>query len=379
MSDCERRSEPSEPRTFYDLSEASITHSITDMGESDNPLIWRPGKFLGAGAFGRVIIGVNTMTGELMAVKQISLDKTDLDKTARSLRAVESEIAMLRKLCHPHIVSYIATERVGTRSLNIFMEYVSGGSLVQLLRQVGGRLDENVVRLYACQILQGLQYLHRMGIAHRDIKGANVLVSFSPSVVLKLSDFGASKSLSEIVSEGSDCKSLVGTPYWMAPEVVRQSGVSLLSDVWSVGCTVIEMVTGKPPWHQFAPLTALFKIGSPNSPGPDLPPFLSSLGREFLQACFAKEAEDRPSADALLGHPWIRTPAPIAVGPLLDASATGDGVSSSGGLEGGAKLGVSVAGPDQLHVSDVPANEPDDMSTSSGDAPSFHDDESALK
>src|ERR1700750_3127874 len=148
------------------------------------------------------------------------------------------------------------------------------------------------------QVLHGLLYLHEQGVIHRDIKGANILTTKNGKV--KLADFGVSTS----TLAGADKEAqVVGTPYWMAPEIIQLSGATSASDIWSLGCTVIELLDGKPPYHKLAPMPALFRIV--NDDHPPLPEGASPLVRDFLMQCFQKDPNLRVSAKKLLKHPWI--------------------------------------------------------------------------
>lgn len=263
---------------------------------------WQKGALIGSGSYGRVHLGLNLDTGELIAVKQVELSAEKLlPEQQAEIRALQSEIGILRNLKHENIVQYLGSS-VENNTLNIFLEYVPGGSISSLLRKFGS-LPEHLVRLYTKQILQGLRYLHSHKIIHRDIKGANILVDNKG--VIKLADFGASKKLEGLVSHG-DVASLKGTVYWMAPEVIRQSGYGRQADIWSLGCTVIEMATGRPPWSgEFnEQISALFNIATTNDP-PPIPASLSREARDFLMLCFKRNPRERPTASRLLKHPWI--------------------------------------------------------------------------
>ena len=265
---------------------------------------WQRGQMIGQGAFGKVYMALNLDTGELMAMKQ--LDSASVSTRERS--ALENEISMMRGLSHPNIVRYLGVD-VAKDLLAIFLEYVPGGSLRSLLDRFG-KLEEVIVRLYSRQILFGLEYLHANGIAHRDIKAANVLVSNDGSV--KLADFGASKRIAvpssrvpaAVVVTGGGAK---GTPLWMAPEVIKERPKAQgwrKADVWSVGCTVIEMSTGKPPWSQYSnAVTAMYHIACVEEL-PDLPKELSEDGHDFLVLCFQRDPKKRPECSSLLLQPF---------------------------------------------------------------------------
>ncbi|CAK8570973.1 unnamed protein product [Lathyrus sativus] len=182
-------------------------------------------------------------------------------------------------------------------TLNILLEFVPGGSISSLLGKLGA-FPEAVIRTYTKQILLGLEYLYKNGIMHRDIKGANILVDNKGCI--KLADFGASKQVVELATM-SGAKSMKGTPYWMAPEVILQTGHSFSAAIWNVGCTVIEMATGKPPWNQQyqQEVAALFHIGTTKS-HPPIPDHLSAVAKDFLLKCLQKEPILRLSASELL-------------------------------------------------------------------------------
>nr|CAD1826605.1 unnamed protein product [Ananas comosus var. bracteatus] len=213
---------------------------------------------------------------------------------------LEEEVKLLKNLSHPNIVRYLGTARE-EETLNILLEFVPGGSISSLLGKFGS-FPEAVIRMYTKQLLQGLEYLHRNGIIHRDIKGANILVDNKGCI--KLADFGASKQVAKLATMTA-AKSMKGTPYWMAPEVIVQSGHSFSADIWSVGCTVIEMATGKPPWsQQYQEVAALFHVGTTKS-HPPIPEHLSLEAKDFLLKCLQEEPSLRPTASDLLQHPFV--------------------------------------------------------------------------
>ncbi|KAK9907344.1 hypothetical protein WJX75_001831 [Coccomyxa subellipsoidea] len=276
---------------------------ICDKLPETGPVNWTRGELLGAGAFGRVYLGLNNDTGQLMAVKQvlISKDENVAGRVVEHVQSLEAEVNVLKHLDHPNIVRYLGTDK-NEQHLNIFLEFVPGGSIASLLAKFGS-FKESVIRVYARQILLGLEYLHHNKIMHRDIKGANILVDHTGLV--KVADFGASKKIEDLVTMDSGFKSIKGTPYWMAPEVIKQTGHGRQADIWSVACTVIEMATGKPPWSQFqSQVSALFHIASSKEP-PVIPEVLSKEGRDFLLQCFNRVPKERPSASRLLRHPWL--------------------------------------------------------------------------
>lgn len=223
----------------------------------------------------------------------------------------QSEIDLLKNLRHDNIVKYVGFVK-SKDCLNIILEYCENGSLHSICKSYG-KFPENLVGVYMTQVLHGLQYLHDQGVIHRDIKGANILTTKDGTV--KLADFGVSTST---LASGQDKEAqVVGTPYWMAPEIIQLSGANPASDIWSVGCTVIELLQGKPPYHNLAAMPALFAIV--NDDHPPLPEGISAAARDFLMQCFQKDPNLRVSAKKLLKHAWIvscrRTDAPVAKAP----------------------------------------------------------------
>ncbi|KAE8710788.1 Mitogen-activated protein kinase kinase kinase YODA [Hibiscus syriacus] len=206
-------------------------------------------------------------------------------------------------LQHPNIVQYYGYETVDDK-LYIYLEYVSGGSIYKLLQEYGP-FGESAIRNYTQQILSGLAYLHAKNTVHRDIKGANILVD--PNGRVKLADFGMAKHIT-----GSSCPlSFKGSPYWMAPEVIKNSnGCNLAVDIWSLGCTVLEMATTKPPWSQYEGVAAMFKIGN-SKELPAIPDSLSDEGKDFVRQCLQRNPLHRPSAAWLLEHPFVKNAAPL--------------------------------------------------------------------
>ncbi|OVA06674.1 Protein kinase domain [Macleaya cordata] len=270
--------------------------------EIPHSIRWRKGELIGCGAFGRVYMGMNLDSGELLAVKQvlIAVNNASKEKAQAHIRELEEEVKLLKNLSHPNIVRYLGTVREED-TLNILLEFVPGGSISSLLGKFGS-FPEAVIRMYTKQLLLGLEYLHRNGIMHRDIKGANILVDNKGCI--KLADFGASKQVVELATI-SGAKSMKGTPYWMAPEVILQTGHNFSADIWSVGCTVIEMATGKAPWsQQYQEVAALFHIGTTKS-HPPIPEHLSADAKDFLLKCLQKEPNLRPAASELLQHPFV--------------------------------------------------------------------------
>uniref|UniRef100_A0A4W5QTM1 Mitogen-activated protein kinase kinase kinase 2 n=1 Tax=Hucho hucho TaxID=62062 RepID=A0A4W5QTM1_9TELE len=284
--------------------EPNPTLSVMDISPPSRspraPTNWRLGKLLGQGAFGRVFLCYDADTGRELAVKQVQFDP-ESPETSKEVSALECEIQLLKNLCNERIVQYYGCLRDSNeRTLSIFMEYMPGGSIKDQLKSYGA-LTENVTRRYTRQILEGVSYLHSNMIVHRDIKGANILRDSVGNV--KLGDFGASRRLQTICLSGTGIKSVTGTPYWMSPEVISGEGYGRKADIWSVGCTVVEMLTQRPPWAEFEAMAAIFKIATQPT-NPSLPAHVSDHGRDFLKRIFV-ETKLRPSADDLLRHIFV--------------------------------------------------------------------------
>ncbi|XP_004503703.1 mitogen-activated protein kinase kinase kinase YODA isoform X1 [Cicer arietinum] len=259
---------------------------------------WTKGNLLGRGTFGHVYLGFSRERGEMCAMKEVTLFSDD-PKSRECAQQLGQEIALLSQLRHPNIVQYYGSETVDDK-LYIYLEYVSGGSIYKLLQEYG-QLGEIAIRNYTRQILSGLAYLHAKNTVHRDIKGANILVD--PNGQIKLADFGMAKH----ITGQSLPFSFKGSPYWMAPEVIKNSnGCNLAVDIWSLGCTVLEMATAKPPWSQYEGVAAMFKIGN-SKELPTIPDHLSEEGKDFVRLCLQRNPIHRPSASQLLRHPFVRS------------------------------------------------------------------------
>ncbi|OEL29946.1 Mitogen-activated protein kinase kinase kinase YODA [Dichanthelium oligosanthes] len=276
---------------------------------------WKKGKLLGSGTFGQVYLGFNRYhifcpfyvmetlcyhvneSGQFCAIKEVQVIMDDPHSKER-LKQLNQEIDMLRQLSHPNIVQYHGSDLTDD-TLSIYLEYVSGGSIHKLLREYGP-FKEPVIRNYTGQILAGLAYLHGRNTVHRDIKGANILVG--PNGEVKLADFGMAKHISSF----AEIRSFKGSPYWMAPEVIMNSkGYSLAVDIWSLGCTIIEMATARPPWHQYEGVAAIFKIAN-SKDIPEIPDSFSEEGKNFLQLCLKRNPASRASAAQLMDHPFVQ-------------------------------------------------------------------------
>lgn len=299
--------------------QASSIHPVIAKTESF-PMTtqWQKGKLIGRGTFGSVYVATNRETGALCAMKEVELLPDD-PKSAESIKQLEQEIKILSQLKHPNIVQYFGSETVEDR-LYIYLEYVHPGSINKYVREHCGAITESVVRNFTRHILSGLAYLHSTKTIHRDIKGANLLVDASG--VVKLADFGMSKHLTGAAAD----LSLKGSPYWMAPELMQavmqkdhSSDLAFAIDIWSLGCTIIEMLNGKPPWSEYEGAAAMFKVMRESPP---IPKTLSSEGKDFLRCCFRRNPAERPPAIKLLEHRFLKNSTQLDV-PLLTQAFSG--------------------------------------------------------
>ncbi|XP_063115054.1 mitogen-activated protein kinase kinase kinase 19 isoform X2 [Cavia porcellus] len=245
-----------------------------------------------------------TSQGQLIAVKQVTLDTSDKSATEREYRKLQEEVDLLKALKHVNIVTYLGT-CLEENIVSIFMEFVPGGSISSIISRFGP-LPEMVFCKYTKQILQGVAYLHENCVVHRDIKGNNVMLM--PTGIIKLIDFGCAKRLAWAGLNGTHSdtlKSMHGTPYWMAPEVINESGYGRKSDIWSIGCTVFEMATGKPPLASMDRMAAMFYIGAHRGLMPPLPDHFSENAADFVRMCLTRDQHERPSAFQLLKHSFV--------------------------------------------------------------------------
>ncbi|CAE8588333.1 unnamed protein product, partial [Polarella glacialis] len=264
------------------------------MGEKNEKKIgpYLLGGLIGRGGFGSVYKALDQQRALFVAIKQVG--HTGLQ--GGDIGSIEVEINLLSKLKHRNIVKYIDSIRTENH-LNIVLEFVEGGSLAGIIKKFGA-FPESLCAIYTLQILKGLKFLHGQGVIHRDIKGANVLTT--KTGIIKLADFGVATKLNEI---DSSKRRVVGTPYWMAPEIVEMSNPTPASDIWSVGSTVIEMVTEKPPYSDLPQMAAMYRVVS--DPHPPLPEGFSQALEHFLMSCFEKDPVRRAPAEMLINHDWI--------------------------------------------------------------------------
>eukprot|EP00928_Gymnodinium_smaydae_P022667 TRINITY_DN18968_c0_g1_i1.p1 TRINITY_DN18968_c0_g1~~TRINITY_DN18968_c0_g1_i1.p1 ORF type:complete len:399 (+),score=84.76 TRINITY_DN18968_c0_g1_i1:68-1198(+) len=290
---------------------------------------WKQGESLGKGAYGEVFKAM--VAGRFMAVKKIPLDLSLSQKAAeKETSALLAEINTLKRLKHPRIVRYhgcIRHDAEEDQALLIFLEFMPSGSIKAVLDKFGP-YGLGLARKYTKQILEGLEFLHSERIVHRDVKGANILIDAQGDA--KLADFGASGELESLQSTMTGgMKSIHGSIFWMAPEVMKYKA-GRRSDIWSLGCTVIEMVTAEPPWGNLRAdklsVTEMLKRIVEGPESPPLPPKIPQDCKHFLEIVLVRDHARRPYATQLLRHRFAlhESGTPSSSGPAAAAKASAE-------------------------------------------------------
>lgn len=253
-------------------------------------------KKVGEGAAGAVYLATDRQTGKPVAIKSMNV-------TQQNRPLIATEIQIMKTSSHPNVVSFIDAFLQDQRILYVVMEFMASGSLTDILEyfESGIHMNEAQMAFVCRETLKGLAFCHSMQRIHRDIKSDNILLGGDGSV--KIADFGYA---AQLTAEKSKRATIVGTPYWMAPEVIRGSEYDQKVDVWSLGIMLMEMAEGEPPYMEFPPLRALFLITTKGIPPLKKQEKWSPELQDFLNRCLEKESASRPTADELLAHPWMR-------------------------------------------------------------------------
>ncbi|PPQ85602.1 hypothetical protein CVT24_012456 [Panaeolus cyanescens] len=281
-----------------------------------NSAKWVKGELIGRGTYGRTYIALNATRGELIAVKQIELPQTngqDNSPQHQLARSFNRESETLKDLEHTNIVKYLGFEMKPSVYIDIFMEYVPGGSVGSYTQRYG-RFHDCVTKSFTAQILSALEYLHSKGIRNRDLRGDNILVDGFGTC--KISDYGISywTDTNSNLQGNSAFVGLPGSLFWTAPETFVSPGEipGFKPEIWSVGCVAIEMWTGSRPWAEEEMVAVMFKVRKllNNGLAPSLPEdvHISEEAEDFRQKCFKRNPQERPSAEVLRRHPYLTLP-----------------------------------------------------------------------
>nr|XP_019008788.1 STE/STE20/PAKA protein kinase [Kwoniella pini CBS 10737]OCF47569.1 STE/STE20/PAKA protein kinase [Kwoniella pini CBS 10737] len=293
-------------RRISTMNEAQIMDKLRSVVSSDDPAqLYSKIKKVGQGASGMVFVAKTLASGKKVAIKQM-----DLQQQPRK-ELIVNEIIVMKESQHPNVVNYLDAFLVRNSELWVVMEYMEGGALTDVIEN--NKLAEEQIAAICLETCRGLQHLHSRSIIHRDIKSDNLLMNAQGQV--KITDFGFCAKLTEQKSKRA---TMVGTPYWMAPEVVKQKEYGAKVDIWSLGIMAIEMIENEPPYLDEEPLKALYLIATNGTPTLKSPEKLSQDLKHFLSVCLCVDVSFRATSSELLKHEFLQTACPVSdLAPLL--------------------------------------------------------------
>ncbi|GAA96299.1 uncharacterized protein L969DRAFT_626409 [Mixia osmundae IAM 14324] len=305
------RTKPAGERRVSKMSEAEVQAKLRQVTSPVDPnTLYAKIKKVGQGASGSVYVAKTLATGGKVAIKQMDL------RAQPRKELIVNEILVMRESQHPNIVNFLDSFLLRSEELWVVMEYMEGGPLTDVIDN--NTLAERQIASICLETCRGLQHLHQQSIIHRDIKSDNVLLDSVGHV--KITDFGFCAKLTDQKSKRA---TMVGTPYWMAPEVVKQKEYGAKVDVWSLGIMAIEMIENEPPYLDEEPLKALYLIATNGTPTLKKPEKLSKELKNFLAVCLCVDVKSRATSEELVQHPFLRMACSLPeLAPLLRFRST---------------------------------------------------------